>query len=87
MYLFHFSSNVPSMQVVFIRIILYKYTEIYKSMLARCSIHRNTLTIYHKKTLDRQKPSTDFVLANTGYLVRRFSDSLNIRPLFRRGSL
>lgn len=56
-------------------------------MLARCSIHRNTSTIYHKKTLDRQKPSTDFVLANTGYLVRRFSDSLNIRPLFRRGSL
>lgn len=57
-------------------------------MLARCSMHRNTLTIYHKKKpLDRQKPSTDFVLANTGYLVRRFSDSLNIRPLFRRGSL
>lgn len=58
-------------------------------MLARCSMHRNTLTVYHKKkkTLDRQKPATDFVLANTGYLVRRFSDSLNIRPLFRRGSL
>lgn len=56
-------------------------------MLASYSMHKNTLTIYHKKTRDRQKPSTDFVLANTGYLVRRFSDSLNIRPLFWRGGL
>lgn len=58
-------------------------------MLARCSMHRNTLTIYQQKNKlsTAKKPSTDFGLANTGYLVRRFSDSLNIRPLFRRGSL
>lgn len=60
-------------------------------MLARYNIHRNTLTIHHKKTPQNsrlpKKPSTDFVLANAGYLVQRFSDSLNIKPLFWRGSL
>lgn len=49
-------------------------------MLARYNIHRNTLTIHHKKKLETaKKPSTEFVLANAGYLVRRFTDSLNIK--------